>query len=258
MSHCARQTAVAGAVAVAWAVLAVPAWADEAPVPEDATPAALPADATLDEALPFRLSLPTQDDRTAWLQPGFRTELGFGYGGMFGLGGAPGATSYTPLLRVGARLDASWSLLGSFQYAAVSDGLLGLRFAGTVDPVWHVTEQFSLAAGLGFGGLVEGRTGRKNPDEAQSKSLVASYTLPDAYPPTHQCNGVGTVGLLRAAWHMVLGPISALSVQTEGFGQWTGCEERVGRVEPDSARPIVRRQWLPHVGWTAALVVGWR
>lgn len=234
-----------------------PLASDVTPVQAATAPTASEAD---DEKLPFKLSLPTEDDWTAWKSAGFRMQLGLGYGQLLGLGGAPSGRLIDAVVRVGARLDSDWSVLGSFQYgsAARAGGLSALRFAGTLDPTWHMTESIDLAVGFGFAGLVEGRTDRADPDTEQRTTLVDSYTLPNARQPLASCSGIGAAGLARVGWTRVLGPLSSTGIQLELDGQWTGCVESLGRVEPDTARPIVRRQWWPHVGGTVAWVVGWR
>ncbi|HEX3482025.1 MAG TPA: hypothetical protein VHT91_43725 [Kofleriaceae bacterium] len=217
--------------------------------------AAKPAD---DDGEP-RLSLPTQADRDAWRNSGFRLGLGLVYGRLVGLRGAPSGRLIGPTVRVGLRLDPSWSILASFQYAAASQpgGLSGLRFAGTLDPTWHVTPSISLAVGLGFGGIVEGRTGRMDADPLPS-TLDTSYTFPDARHPVASCSGVGVAGLVRAEWAYVLGPRTQTSVALEVVGQWTGCVDDTHRVEPDTGIAIVRRQWWPHTGATLAWGITWR
>jgi hypothetical protein len=211
-----------------------------------------------DEGTP-KLSLPTEADREAWRRSGFRLALGFLYGDMVGLRGAPSGRLLGPLLRFGLRLDADWSVLASFQYvsASKSGGLSGLRFAGTIDPTWHATPNLSFAVGFGFGGIVEGRTGRPDVDPLPS-TLDTSYTFPDARMPLPSCSGVGAAGLARAEWSVVLGSRSATTIALEALGQWTGCVEDTRRVEPDSGRPIVRRQWWPHAGATLAWGITWR
>jgi hypothetical protein len=206
-----------------------------------------------------RLSLPTQADRDAWRNSGFRLGLGLVYGRLVGLRGAPSGRLIGPTVRVGLRLDPSWSILASFQYAAASQpgGLSGLRFAGTLDPTWHVTPSISLAVGLGFGGIVEGRTGRMDADPLPS-TLDTSYTFPDARHPVASCSGVGVAGLARAEWAYVLGPRAQTSVALEVVGQWTGCVDDTNRVEPDTGTAIVRRQWWPHTGVTLAWGIAWR
>jgi hypothetical protein len=206
-----------------------------------------------------KTSLATETDREAWREPGFRLALGLGYGQLVGLGGTPSGRLVGPVLRTGVRLDAAWSLMGSFQYLAVSEngGLKGLRFAGTIEPTWHFASRFSLALGVGFGGLVEGRTGRRNPDP-QPGSLVSSYTFPDAHTPLPSCSGDGITGLVRVDWMREISHKTALGMAFEVLGQWTGCVDDSGRVEPDTATPIVRRQWWPHIGATLAWLVAWR
>jgi hypothetical protein len=221
-----------------------------------ATARAAPAD---DEEGAPRLSLPTEADRDAWLRSGLRLGLGLSYGQLEGFEGAPSGRLRGLLLRVGLRLDADWSVMASFNYqvASAHNGLSGLRFAGTIDPTWHATRHLSLAVGLGFGGIVEGRTGRSDVDPLPS-TLNTSYTLPSGSPPLPSCSGVGGSALVRAEWTFVLGPRSATSLSVEGLGQWTGCVADTGRVEPDSGESIVRRQWWPHLGVSGAWGISWR
>ncbi len=211
-----------------------------------------------DEGEP-RLSLPTEADRDAWLRPGFRMGLGIVYGQLSGLDGAPSGRLRGATLRLGLRLDADWSVLASFQYALAQSagGLDGLRFSGTIDPTWHVTRHLSLAVGFGFGGIVEGSTGR--PDVMPLPStLNTSYTLPGASPPLPSCSGVGATGLARAEWVIVIGPRAATSFTVEAMGQWTGCVADTGNVEVDTGQAIVRRQWWPHAGATVGWGMTWR
>jgi hypothetical protein len=207
-----------------------------------------------------RLSLPTEADRDAWARGGFRLSLGFLYGRMEGLQGAPSGRLLGPLVRVGVRLDVDWSIFASFQWAGASSsgGLSGLRFAGTIDPTWHATRHLALALGMGFGGIVEGYTGR--PDVGLSaNALDASYTFPTASPPLPSCEGVGVAGLARAEWTWVLGPRSATGLALEALGQWTRCEDGSGRhVDPETGQPVVRRQYWPHAGVTGSWSVTWR
>jgi hypothetical protein len=115
----------------------------------------------------------------------------------------------------------------------------------------------SLAFGVGFGGIVEGVTGRVDagplPDEIES-----SYTFPDASTPVARCSGAGATGLVRGEWALVLGPRSQLAIAAEVLGQWTACVDDTGRIEPDSGDAIVRRQFWPHVGASLTAGVTWR
>lgn len=244
---------------------ASPAWAE--PLAQEVTPTeevvAAPAPATeADEILPFKLSLPTKDDADQWLEPGFRLQLGLGYGILRGIDGTPGDKNIPITLRIGARLDRDWSLFGSFQFAVAgwrkNGDMSGLRFAGTIDPSWHVTDHLDIAAGFGFGGIVEGATGRADPNADQRAALVADYTFPSARTPMVSCSGVGVAGLFRATYLWVLGPLSSTGFALQTDGQWTACVETVGRVEPDTAQPIVRRQWWSNAGGSLSWIISWR
>jgi hypothetical protein len=224
-----------------------------------ATAPALAEDAAKDDEGEPRLSLPTQSDRDAWMRGGFRLSLGAAYGRLVGLEGAPSGRLLGATVRLGLRLDAAWSVFASFQYASASaaGGLSGLRFAGTIDPTWHATRNLSLALGLGFGGIVEGPTGRPDVDPLPG-TIETSYTFPRPSPPLPSCTGVGVAGLARAEWTFVLGPRTATGLGVEALGQWTGCVADTGRVEPDTGQAIVRRQWWPHVGAVGTWSFTWR
>ena len=251
----------------AWLVLALaastPAFAADAIVPAPSpapttSPAPAPAPGKDDEGA-ARFSLPTESDRDAWLRGGFRLSLGMVYGRLVGLDGAPSGRLLGATVRLGLRLDASWSVLASFQYASASaaGGLSGLRFAGTIDPTWHATRHLALALGLGFGGIVEGRTSRPDVDPLPD-TIQTSYTFPSASPPLPSCSGVGAAALARAEWTFVLGPRTATSLGVEAVGQWTGCVADTGRVEPDTGQAIVRRQYWPHLGAAGTWIITWR
>jgi hypothetical protein len=226
--------------------------------PQQVAPTAPVSTVTTEEEAP-RLSLPTESDRAAWKKPGFRFGLGVVYGRLYGVGGPPSGQLIGPAIRAGVRLDEAWSLMGSLQYlyATGTGGMKGLRFAGTIEPTWHATEHLSLAIGLGFGGIVEPSGSGPNPNP-QPSTLDTSYTFPDAHTPLPSCNGVGVTGLLRAEWLVVLGPRSSTGLALQSDGQWTGCVDNTGRVEPDTATPIVRRQWWPHVGGSLTWEILWR
>jgi hypothetical protein len=215
-------------------------------------------DEDLDDAEP-KLSLPTEADRKAWQRPGFRLGLGAAVGELVGLRGAPSGRLYAANLRAGLRLDATWSLAASFQYALAtsSGGLAGLRFAGTIDPTLHVTPNLAIAVGFGFGGIVEGTTSRTDAMPHPS-SIETSYTFPDASTPLAACSGVGAAALARAEYSYVLGPRMAGTIGLEVVGQWTGCVDDTGRLEPDTGKAIVRRQWWPHTGATFSVGFAWR
>lgn len=239
------------------------AWAAEAPrevAPTEEVVTLQEAATETDEVLPFKLSLPTQEDALAWQNPGFRLQLALGYGLLQGLSGAPWWTLVPIQVRIGTRLDTDWSVFGNLQFSLLraNNAFAGMRFAGTLDPTWHITEHLDLALGFGFGGLVERATTRPVPNAEQRASLVASYTFPNASPPLSTCSGIGVASHARAAWMWVLGPLSATGVALQVDGQWTACVETVGQVEPDTARSITRRQWWADVGGSLTWVISWR
>lgn len=207
-----------------------------------------------------KLSLPSEADRQAWQKPGFRLGLGFAYGELHGLRGAPSGRLIGPVLRAGLRLDADWSILASFQYvgASRSGGLSALRFSGTLDPTWHVTPALSVSLGLGFGGIVEDDPARSTDAAPLPDTIETSYTFPDASTPIASCSGVGVAALARTEYAIVLGPRTQLTIAAEAIGQWTGCVDDTGRVEPDTGQAIVRRQWWPHIGGTLSAGFSWR
>ena len=206
-----------------------------------------------------KLSMPTESDRVAWTKSGFRLGLGLAYGRLEGLRGAPSGRLLGAVLHAGLRLDADWSLITTFEYASASarGGLSGLRFAGTIDPTWHVTRELSLAFGFGFGGIVEGRTGRMDSNPLPS-TLDTSYTFGSSNPPVASCSGVGATGLLRGAYTWVIGPRSTTDLEIEIIGQYTSCTDKTGRVDPDTATPITRSQYWPHWGATLGWGFAWR
>ncbi|HEY4240440.1 MAG TPA: hypothetical protein VGM88_11515 [Kofleriaceae bacterium] len=206
-----------------------------------------------------KTSLATETPEAGWQHTGFRVGLGLAVGQLVGLRGPPSGHLIGAQLHAGLRLDETWSIYATFEYARAkeSGGLSGLRFAGTLDPTWHVTPHVALAVGLGFGGIVEGRTGRTDADPLGS-TLDTSYTFPDARHPIASCSGAGVAGLARATYSHVLGPRAATMIELEIIGQETACTDDSGKVEPDTARPILRHQYWAHAGATLLWGVSWR
>ncbi len=206
-------------------------------------------------------SLPLETPGEAWQRPGFRVTLAAPYGELVGLRGAPSSTVVGAVLRAGLRLDADWSLVTSLHYAVTRPStraaLGGIRYGVTIDPSWHVSPNFTLAAGLGIGGIVEGGRDRMDPDP-DGATLETSFTFPNARTPIGSCSGVGVASLLRGEWSQPVSSRASAIVAFELVGQWTGCVEDLGRVEPDTGTAIVRRQWWGHVGGTVSVGVTFR
>jgi hypothetical protein len=206
-----------------------------------------------------KTSIALESDEDAWQRSGFRLGLGLAYGDLYGLRGPPSGRLLGPLVHVGLRLDRDWSIYSTFDYESASrrGGLSGLRFAGTIDPTWHVARHFALGVGFGFGGFVEGHTGRADAEPLGS-TLDTSYTFTNAEMPIASCSGVGASGLVRGTYSHVIGPRAELVVELEIIGQETKCIEPTGTVEPDTAQPIVREQYWSHAGAQMIWGVTWR
>ena len=211
----------------------------------------------------FKRSLETETPDEGWQSAGFRLSLGYGYGFDIGLANLPDATVHSIVIRIGARLDAEWSLLGSFRYGIAGSGSAGRGFEGlayaiTLDPTWHLPAGFELALGVGFAG-VQGATSEQpypNPyfEEFEDDH---SITSPDTRHVLESCSGAGPGALVRLGWVVALDDIWALALHAEGYSRWSLCEESYGAVE-DDGEPIVMRQWWGHYGATFGASFAWR
>lgn len=203
-----------------------------------------------------RTSLRTQTDEEAWSASGFRVGLGYSFDGLWGGGDVPGGTLHSALVRLGARLDADWSLLGTLRYGVVPGAPPMLRFSGTLEPTLHLTEALSVSLGLGLGGLVHPDTGARTPEPTDP--LIATLTLPDASPLLGSCSGTGVIALARVAYLYEVGEVFATGPALQADVQWTGCVETLARVDPDSGEPIELRQFWRHVSAGVTWMFWWR
>ena len=113
----------------------------------------------------------------------------------------------------------------------------GLRFAGTLEPTWHVTPQLSLAVGIGFGGIVEGSTSRADPTPLPQHARHVVH-LPGR--AARRCRAA-----TASAWRASRAPSGrscSARARRRGFavefdGQWTGCVERHRRSSPTPPSP---------------------
>lgn len=204
-----------------------------------------------------KLSLPTESDRAAWTNSGFRMGLALMLGDFHGIRGVPNASFLGVGLHAGIRLDKDWSLMTTFAYGRLAGGLSGLRAAGTVDPTWHVTRSLSLAVGFGFSALVNSRT--KLPDaDPLPGTLDSTYTFPSSIHPMSLCSGNGVTALARATYSWVIGPRGSAFLEADAIGQYTECVDPTGNVDPDTAQPIVRIQFWAQDGFTINGGFEWR
>lgn len=232
----------------------------EAPAPDgEAVPAEEPDPRALArelEDVEFRVSLPTEEDTELWKQSGFRFQFGYAFGWLDGAGELPSAMAHEIVVRAGARLEPEWSLFGTLSYGFTDGEICGVRFIATIEPTFHPVPELAIALGWGLGGFVETASTRPDPAPEQEESLVAPYTMTEGVIPV--CTGLGTAAVLRVDYQFVLGNLFSMGPSLEGAVMWTGCEEDTGRVEPDTAEAIVRRQWWQHYTISAGWMFSWR
>lgn len=218
----------------------------------------------------FKRSLATESDDAGWTSAGFRLSLGYAYGWEHGVGGLPEAHTNNILIRAGARLDADWSLLGSFQYAFAEGDFSALSYMVTVDPTWHLGHGFDVAIGVGFGGLAGVQLDYTEEDfyygddelpDGEDYDIDSdpshSQTLTDA-EPLNACSAYGPAALVRVGWTLVLDDIWSIALHAETHARWMVCEESSGSRDAETGERIVARQWWTMVGANLGLSFGWR
>ena len=203
----------------------------------------------------FRLSLPTKEDREAWREPGFRVQLGYAYGELFGIDGVPKGTTHSALVRVGARLSSDWSLYGAFRYAVLSGAHPGLRYTGTVEPTFDLIDGLRLTLGLGVGGFV---IPEDEDPVLPEEGIVATYTYEDTSTVLGACSGAGVVAIARLEYAFVIGPLFSTGPALSTDASWTGCRQVIDRLEPDTGRPVALEQYWHHHEVTLAWMLSWR
>lgn len=210
---------------------------------------------TADDAEPeFKPSLEIESPEEAWIESGLRVGLGYAFDRVIGDGVSPGGVHHSALLRLGARLDENWSLLGTFRYGVRFGPTGGLRFGGTIEPTWHVTDELSLAVGAGIGGFIIPATGAPTP----TPQIVATYTVPSSGPLIGACQGAGLLALARAEYTFFVSQLFATGPSLQLDAQWTSCTQRLGRSDPDTAEAIDLQQYWTSYGVSLAWIVWWR
>jgi hypothetical protein len=198
-----------------------------------------------------RLSLPTQADVDAWHGPGFRLQLGYGYGFQHGSGPSVSFDSHSITLRPSVRLDDRWSLGVGLQYGT---GPIGARWSVTVEPTFRLWRQLALSVGLGYGGLVI-----QNPnsgDVLTGDALVSRELADDEV--LGACTGSALSAVGRLEYLFVAGPLFASGPFVQGNAQWTHCHEVQADVDNETGKSLVLSQWWRHVGLTLGWWLAWR
>lgn len=198
----------------------------------------------------FRLSLPTKADHYAWNETGFRLQLGYGLGRQFAIEALPEFTTHAMIVRGGVRLSEDWSLFGHLRYEVAVGDASGLRYAGTIEPTYHITDGFTMSLGLGVGGLI---VSVDEPTRGQRDRSGPPRTRIESTPPLNECTGTGVVATARLEYSFVLGSLGATGPAIWTDVQYTACTAEVAGVNPETGGPSkVKQYWHHHSG-----AVGW-
>ena len=218
---------------------------------------------TDDEGYVFRVSLPTQDDYTAWMEPGFRLSLGYGFGPYSHFEHDFNFKAHGINVRPHVRLSETWGVGATINYGiSKGDKVNGLRWSTTCELTHYFFEQLALTAGVGLGGLwvtcplddyespacrsyLELGSGRT------SRALTNRERITD-------CEGDGIVGVARAEYLMVVGSNFASGPFVDGMLQRVRCEERTDLIEDSTGRALKVWEHWSHLGVNAGWWFTWR
>jgi hypothetical protein len=207
-----------------------------------------------------RLSLPTEDDRAAWLQGGLRVSLGYSFSRLLARAPTPGdVTAHALHVRASHRVDPRWTLALELAYAfaGMSDAsaMTGLRYAATVQALAHPLEGLAVGLGTGFGGLMLTPSNRRA--QPPSTAAVADVTLP-AGTPLASCDGNAWVGVARGEYQLVVGSLFATGPVLSLDAQYTQCEQPIGRIDKETGVQIAGRQYWTLGGVSLGWWASWR
>ena len=213
---------------------------------------------TDDDGYVFRVSLPTQDDYTAWTEPGFRLSLGYGFGPYSHLEHDFHFKAHGINVRPHIRLSDDWGVGVTINYG-ISKGekVNGLRWSTTFELTHYFFEQLALTAGVGLGGLWITCPG----DEYESPKCRSYFEIGSSRTSRAltsrermtDCEGDGIVGVARAEYLMVAGSNFAAGPFVDGMLQRVRCVERTDLIEQATGRSMKLWEHWGHLG----LNVGW-
>ncbi len=228
---------------------------EQAPSSESPTRLQAEREAVEDDGYEIRLSLPSEDDRAAWLQPGLRVELAVEYGVLLPNGPAPRIGGFTAHVRPRLRIDELWSIAATFGYTVARGDFQGVRWSAVVEPIFHPIPSLGVSLALGYGGLSVTRSSGSFP--AGSSTETGSRTLGDD-ERLYGCSGGGWVSQARVEYLAVVGPLFSTGPYLVADSQWTGCEQSFGKTDRETGEQAMGRQWWLSLGGAIGWWLSWR
>jgi hypothetical protein len=205
------------------------------------------------EGYTIRLSLPTEEDRELWAQPGLRVELAVEGGLLAPNGPAPRIWGITFHLRTRLRIDRLWSMAATFGYTVARGDYTGVRWTAVVEPIFHPIPSLGISLAAGYGGL-----SISNPNVRFNASQeTASRTL-GPNERINNCTGGAYVAQARVEYLIVVGPLFSTGPYLLADGQWTSCSLSFGKTDRDTGADIAGRQWWLSLGGAVGWWLSWR
>ncbi len=125
----------------------------------------------------------------------------------------------------------------------------GLRFSGTLEPTWHITDGFAVAGGLGYGVLMGSRT------DYYYTEITDNAVLGD-------CDDGALVALARVTYLFRVGHLFSTGPALQLDSQWTSCTDRYESYEWDGDEErvidVALQEWWWHKTIGILWVFAWR
>ncbi len=209
-----------------------------------------------DDGYRVSLSMPTEDDRAAWMQPGLRVELAVEEGYLLAVAPAPRMLGTTFHLRTRLRLDDSWSLAATLGYTLARGDYNGARWTALVEPIFHPLPSLGVSLALGFGGLslTQVKLPATMPDNSGE---IASRTFADG-EHLYSCTGGAWAGQARVEYLWVAGPLFSTGPYFVADSQWTACTRELGPTDLETGAPVLGKQWWLNLGAGIGWWFSWR
>jgi hypothetical protein len=157
----------------------------------------------------------------AWLEPGFRMQLRFGYESLRGHPPAPPLPAFAVAIEPSYRLSEQLSLGLGLRYSVLLGDWTGLRWNTSGDFSWHPTPGAYVAVGGGYGGMLGERVQYEVDYDEDG-----SYTTGDGPEGSRllSCAGHGVVALARAGFLFAVGDLFSTGPVLQADVQRTRCK----------------------------------